>query len=248
MTRRTRRAIAVGATILVQACGSDAITAPNGVPLSGSVTLQDTWGNNLLDYSGVEVSIDGLSAHATTDKDGAWRIENVPAGRYGVTLKKATFGTMRIFDQPVVGASSVAPKITMATTATAQAIIDSIYVSTLGGMDFYFVDGHYSAPPPASAKGNVAVIFLSKKSDAVSPDPATYDQWNASIDVSGRSSTFTMALSVQGTRATFGAGTTLFVAGYASSFACSCYDDPVTKNRVFSNVGPRSNVVQMTVK
>jgi hypothetical protein len=231
----------------VQAC-SDAIEAPAGVPLSGSVVLQDTWGNNLLDYSGVTVSIDGTSAHATTDRDGAWRIENVPVGRYGVTLTKADFGTMRIFDQPVVGASSVAPKITMAVTPTSQAIVDSIYISTLSGTEFYFVDGHFSAPPPPNAKTTTTLLFLSAKSDAVSPDPATYDQWNASFFLSGSSSTFTMALHVGGTRATFGAGTTLFVAGYATSAACSCYDDPITKKRVFSNAGPRGNVVQMTVK
>lgn len=247
-TRSARRAVAVGATILLQACGSAAVDAPNGVPLSGSVVLQDTWGNNLLDYSGVEVSIDGLSAHATTDTDGAWRIDNVPVGRYGVTLKKATFGTMRILDQPIVGESSVAPKITMAVTPTSQAIVDSIYISTLEGTEFYFVDGHFSAPPPANAKVTTTLLFLSAKSDAVSPDPTTYDQWNASFYISGASSTFTLPLHAGGTRATFGAGTKLFVAGYATSAACSCYDDPVTKKRVFSNAGPRGNVMQMTVK
>jgi hypothetical protein len=135
----------------------------------------------------------------------------------------------------------------MALTPTAQAIIDSIYVTTLSGMSFYFVDGHLSAPPPANSKLAITVIFLSK-SENVSPAPGAYDQWNASLAIDGHSQTFTMALPVDGTRATFGAGTQLFVAGYATSAACSCYTDPATHNRVFTNTGPRSNVVRLTVK
>ena len=125
ITRRARRAFVLGAAILLQACGSDAVNAPTGVPLSGSVVLQDTWGNNLLDYSGVVVSVDGLSAQAVTDRDGVWHFDDLPVGRYDITLKRATFGTMRILNQPVVGASSDAPKITMAVTPTAQAIVDA---------------------------------------------------------------------------------------------------------------------------
>jgi hypothetical protein len=154
---------------------------------------------------------------------------------------------MRILNVAVVGASTTAPDITMAITPTYQAIVDSIYVGALSGTEFYFIDGHLAVPPPANAKVSAAVIFLSTKSDAVSSDPKTYEQWNASIGL-GQSSAFTMALPVVGTRSTFGQGTQVFVAGYATSAACSCYEDPVTKNRIFSNAGPRGNVARFTVK
>lgn len=242
-----RRMIIVGAAILVQACGSDAVDAPTGGFLSGTVQLQDAWGNDLPDFSGVAVTVDGGSAQAVTDKSGAWTITNLPDGKYDITLKKATFGTMRILGQDVAGPSTVTAKVGMAVTPTVQAIIDSIHVSSLSGTDFYFVDGHLSAPPPANSKQTTAIIFVSAKGDAVSPDPATYDQWNASFGVGGTLE-FTMLLPVDGTRATFGAGTTLFIAGYANSAVCSCYDDPVTKKRVFSNTGPRGNVVRLTVQ
>jgi hypothetical protein len=243
--RVTRRAIILGAAVLAQACGRDGISGPTGVALSGSAVLQDAWGNELDDFSGVAISVDGLSLQTVTDKSGAWRIDEVPGGHYELTFKKAAFGTMRILGQAVAGPSTVAPKITMALTPTVQAFIDSIYVTTLGGMAFYFVDGHLSATPPANAKVIASVIFLSK-SETVSP--ASYDQWNASFSLDGKLSTFTMALPVDGTRSTFGAGTQLFVAGYANSAACSCYTDPATDKRVFSNTGPRANVVQFTVK
>lgn len=242
-----RRSAFLGISILTLSCGSDSISGPSGTALSGTVALQDAWGNDLADFSGVTVSVGGSSLQAVTDENGSWRIDDVPAGRYDVTLAKATFGTMRILDQAVVGSTTTAPKITMASTPTVQALIDSIYVDTLGGISFYFVDGHLSPRPPANSKLAVAVIFLSK-SATVSPDPASYDQWNASLGIDGTSAQFKMALPVDGTRATFGSGTQLFVAGYSNSAACSCYDDPATKKRVFTNTGPRGNVVRFTVQ
>jgi len=243
----TRTILVVAVATLAYGCGGDAINGPGQSALSGTLSLQDVWGNNLDDFSGVTVSVDGLAARAVTDKAGAWKIDGLVPGRYDITLKKDAFGTMRIFDQPVVGASSVTPTIAMARTPTHQAIVDSVRVGTLSGTEFYFIDGHFSAPPPANAKASVAVVFLSTKGESVSSDPASYQQWNASIGLSA-SSTFTMALPVAGTRSTFGQGVTIFVAGYASSVACSCYTDPTTKNRVFSNAGPRGNVVRFTVK
>jgi hypothetical protein len=247
LVRAARRSAFLGMSILTLSCGRDSISGPSGTALSGTVALQDAWGNDLDDFSGVAVSVGGLSLKAVTDKNGSWHIDDVPAGRYDITLAKATFGMMRILDQAVVGTTTTAPKITMASTPTLQALIDSIYVGTLSGISFYFVDGHLSAPPPASSKLAVTVIFLSK-SETVSPDPASYDQWNASLGLDGKSSTFRMALPVDGMRASFGSGTQLFVAGYSNSAACSCYDDPATKKRVFTNTGPRSNVVRMTVQ
>lgn len=242
-----RTMLVVALATLTYGCGGDAMSGPGQSTLSGSLLLQDVWGNNLDDFSGVTVNVDGLGASAVTDKNGDWRIGGLVPGRYDITLKKDAFGTLRIFDQPVVGASSVAPTITMARAATHQAIVDSVHVGTLSGTEFYFIDGHLSAPPPANAKGSAAVVFLSTKSESVSSDPASYQQWNASISLSS-SATFTMALPVDGTRSTFGQGVTIFVAGYATSVACSCYTDPTTKNRVFSNAGPRANVVRFTVK
>lgn len=246
ITLRALATVVIGTTTLLQACGGDA-TGPMHGTLVGNVSLQDTFGNDLDDFSGVAVTVDGTPGQSVTDKSGNWRIDDFPAGRYDITLKKATFGTMRILNVAVVGASTTAPKITMALTPTYQAIVDSIYVGSLSGMEFYFIDGHVTTPPPANAKISANVVFLSTKSDAVSSDPKTYEQWNASLGF-GHGSTFTMALPVVGTRSTFGQGTQIFVTGYATSAACSCYDDPATKNRVFSNVGPRGNVVRFTVK
>jgi hypothetical protein len=227
------------------ACGRDSLSGPNGATLTGSVELQDTWGNDLTDFSGIDVGIDGLSLHGVTGANGAWRIDDVPPGHHDITLKKASVGTMRVFGQDVQSPTTVVPNVSMAVTPTGQALIDSIYVAKMGGISFYMIDGHLTSPPPPGAKLGTTVIFLGRSADV---SPSLNEQWNASFDISGTLSTFTVPLSVDGTRATFGAGTQLFVTGYAYSAACSCYDDPATKKRVFTNTGPRGNVVRLTVQ
>jgi hypothetical protein len=232
--------------LLAQACGSDSINGTSRGSLSGTVALQDTWGNDLADNSGVEVTVDGTTSRAVTDNAGSWHIDDIPAGRHDIVFKKPSFGTMRVPDQPIIGASTV-PTIAMAVTPTVQAVIDSIHISNLSGMAFYFVDGHFSSPPPANAKSSVAIIFIGK-TDGVSPELTSYDQWNASFNLGGGSATFTIPLPVDGTRSTFGAGNTVFVTGYANSVACGCYNDVATKKRVFANTGPRGNVVKLTIE
>jgi len=56
---------------LAYGCGGDAISGPGQSALSGTLSLQDVWGNNLDDFSGVTVNVDGLAASAVTDKAGA---------------------------------------------------------------------------------------------------------------------------------------------------------------------------------
>lgn len=223
------------------------ITTTGTARIRGSAALQDAWGNDLADRSGVEVTVDGESSRATTDASGAWRLDGVAAGHHDVTFTKSGFGQFRLLDQPMPPDESVLPTVTLATTPTVQAIIDSIYVGTLGGQSFFFVDGHLSEPPPANAKSTVVVVFWSRNA-SVSPDPNEYEQWNASFSLSGASTTFTEAAPVEGTRSNFPVGTQVYVAGYVNSNACSCWTDAATGRRVFSNTGPRSNVVRFTIE
>ena len=178
-----------------------------------------------------------LSTQAVTDKSGAWHIDDVPAGHHDITLHEGDLRHDADLGQDVAGPSTVAPKITMAITPTAQAIIDSIWVNTLSGIAFYFVDGHLSAPPPATRSSSITVLFVSK-SESVSAGSRCIRsvEWLARHRRQAirrlRCSYPSMARVRRLERAH-----RLFVTGYATSAACSCYTDPVTKNRVFSNTG-----------
>jgi hypothetical protein len=231
------------AAILLSGC-HDA-TSPSTGALAGTVVLQDSWATTLADFSGVRVTVNGLST--VTDTAGAWRIDGVPAGRHDVTFEKATFGTVRVPGQMVDGPSTTAPTIFMVMPPWEQAIIDSIHIETIAGKDYYSIDGHLSDPPPSNAKAVATVAFIGRTL-AVSPDTTSYGKWGTSLDRTGKSSTFSIPLRVDDMRSTFGAGAQVFVAAYVTSVTCGCYpNDPQTKP-FFANTGPRANVIPLTIK
>jgi hypothetical protein len=230
------------------AAGCHDMASPSTGTLSGTVALQDSWANRLNDFSGVTVTLDGRTTGATTDPTGAWHLDGVPSGRHDIAFKKETFGTVHIL-QSVSAPSTTAPDIVMAITPWQQAVIDSIYIATRSGRDYYVADGHLSAPPPALALAS-AILFFGKTA-AVSPDTLSYGQWNLS-PITGKSSQFSVALPVDAIRSTFGVGTRVFATTYMSPALCSCYPDPSVPGLYvrpfFSNTGPRANVVELTVK
>jgi hypothetical protein len=229
-----------------QACSGDA-TSPRTGTLTGTVVLQDSWATTLADFSGVTVSVDGLSLSAVSDTAGSWRIDGVPVGTHDVVFRKATFGTGRISGQTVDESSTAAPPMFLAVTPWEQAIIDSVHIVTKTGRDYYLIDGHLSAPPPASARAVVVVGFLGR-TVAVSTDPASYGPWNQYVDLTGKLSTFSISLQADPVRSTFGVGSRAFAAAYVTVPTCSCYPNGPENTPVFSNTGPRANVVDFTVK
>lgn len=240
-----RYAVAVCAMIAAGSCSDS--TAPRLVAVSGTVVLFDAWASRLDDFSGVTVAIDGSTSTTKTDATGAWHMDNVGVGRRDITFTKSGFTTVHVLGQTISDTASAAPSVNLAIRPWQQAIIDSIYVGTRSGRDYYIVDGHLSAPPPATAKATSIVAFLGR-TDAVAADPSVYDQWNVSINVAGNLSTFSVALSGDAARANFGAGAHIFATAYVTSVICSCIpDQPVTKP-VFPNAGPRANVVPLSLR
>ena len=240
-----RHAFTLCALLAASSCSDS--TAPQRVPISGTVVLFDAWASRLDDFSGVTVTIDGSTSSATTDATGAWHLESVPVGPHDITFKKSGFTTVQLLGQSVADTTTAEPNVNLAITPWQQAIIDSIYVGTRSGRDYYIVDGDLSAPPPANAKATSIIAFLGR-SNAVAADPSLYDQWNLSINTTANLSTFSVALNADGVRANFGAGAHVFATAYAASVICSCVPDQPPNKPVFPNVGPRANVVPFTLR
>ncbi len=243
-----RRTGALCAVAMASACSDTA--SPSRGTLTGTVVLMDAWASRLDDFSGVTVALDGRSTGVVTDAAGAWKLDDVTAGSHDLTFTKATFPTVQIRGQTVSGPSTTAQPVTLALIPWQQAIIDSVLTQTSSqtGKDYYFFDGHWSAPPPPSAKAVSTVVFIGK-TDAVSPDTLSYGQWNIFVDPTGQSSRFLIVLSADAIRSTFGSGARVFAAAYALSAVCSnCGSDKPTAKPFFTNTGPRANVVQLTVK
>src|SRR5215831_8965683 len=145
MKETPRAVVALCVALFAQACSGDA-TAPRKGALTGTVVLQDSWATTLGDFSGVTVSIDGLTLSAVSDPAGSWRIDGVPVGKHDLLFKKATFGSGRIAGQVVdeSSPSTTTPPMFLAITPWEQAIIDSVHVVTKLGRDSYVIDGHMS--------------------------------------------------------------------------------------------------------
>ena len=244
----TPRAIASSAFLAVtlSACGKD-VASPPPATLIGTVVVFDAWGNRLTDFSGVDIAVDGYSTHATTDASGAWTLDGVPSGTRDVTFTKPNYGTMHDLHLSVSAPSTDAGVTTLAQAPFQQAVIDSIHIVTRSGSDVYLIDGHLSAAPPANAKigGTVALVG---RTNSVSTDVASFVVWGIGLDVTGKASTFSISLPASVLRAAFAPGDQAYVAAYATSAFCGCYNDPVTSRPIFTTAGPRSNVVSATVK
>jgi len=253
-TRRGRTRARLGATrcvsflcvaVLSAACKDTA--SPSTSTVAGTVVLDDAWANRLDDFSGVAVSIGGVSTGAVTDATGAWHIDGVPAGKHDITFKKATFGTFRLLGQSVGDASATVRDVILASTPWQQAIIDSVYAAKRGTLDYYIVDGHLSGPPPANARVGEVIAFVGGFA-TVNTDTTTYQAWASSIDITGKSSTFSVALRGDALRTTFGAGGKPYVTAYVTPPICDgCGARNPGDASVFSNTGPRANVVQVTI-
>ena len=228
------------------ACGKD-VASPPPATLNGTVVVFDAWGNRLDDFSGVDIAVDGFSAHATTDASGAWKLDGIPSGKHDLTFTKADYATMHDVRLSVAAPSTDAGVTTLAQAPFQQALIDSIRVVTRSGADVYLVDGHLSAPPPANAKlGGTVALFGG--TNRVSTDVATFVVWSIGIDPTGKSSTFSISLPASVLRASFASGDQVYVAAYAMSAICGCYNDVLTSRPIFTTAGPRSNVVSAAVK
>jgi len=242
------RVIALCAILAVSfsACGKD-VASPAPATLTGTVVAFDAWGNRLNDFSGVDITVDGYSSHAMTDPSGSWKLDGVPSGTHDVTFAKAGFGTMHDLRLNVAAPSTDAGVTTVAQAPFQQALIDSIHIVTRSGSDVYLVDGHLSAAPPANAKiGGTVALF--GKTNSVSTDVTSFVAWGIGIDITGKASTFSISLPASVLRPSFAPGEQVYVAAYATSAICGCYNEPLTSRPIFTTAGPRSNVVTATAK
>ncbi len=100
---------AIVAVLAFSSC-RDQLNGPNSTAsagtLTGTVTLGSEWGFSpgaLGSSAGVTIVLDNTSLSTTSDSTGYWKLENVPAGNYDVTISKFGFGLTCIYGVTVQG-------------------------------------------------------------------------------------------------------------------------------------------------
>ncbi|MEP6621184.1 MAG: hypothetical protein ABJE47_17800 [bacterium] len=241
----TRRIAFLCLAFLTQSC-KDA-TSPTLITVSGSVTLNDQWSRQLVDFSGVNVNIDGVSTQAITDVTGAWHIDGVPAGVHIITYQKTTFGIFRLADQQISSSPATIRNVILAVTPWQQAVTDSVYLVNKAGTDYYVVDGHLSDPPPATAFVSSVIAFVGS-SASVSNDATSWKHFASTLDLTGKATRFSISLSASQLRATFSAPGRAYITAYLVPAICDgCGARLVGDPSIFTNTGPHANVVPLTI-
>jgi Carboxypeptidase regulatory-like domain len=93
MNTRYIPALLACTAMLLASCENNAVDPARELPsdISGNVRLLDNCDAPTADHSGVTVALDGTSFIAVTGPDGTFHFDDVPAGTYSVTIRKAGY-------------------------------------------------------------------------------------------------------------------------------------------------------------
>jgi len=250
--RRGARAIApVAAATIAALAACDSTTDPGGIAIAaraaitGVVALTDVGGAPSADNGGVIVSADGSSATTITDRDGRWRLDGLASGAYTLSFTKAGYGVMRA--PGVRSGTALADTVRIGQIPPYAAVVDELQISTEFGDSAIVVRGHLTAPPPANATLTAVILLWSDRAEVTPSDPTSYALWSASFG-NGASTDFVAVEPLAQVRAALSGTDDAYVTAYPSSAACSCYDDPVTKRRVFVSLGTGSAPSPVTLR
>ncbi|HYX09972.1 MAG TPA: carboxypeptidase-like regulatory domain-containing protein [Bacteroidales bacterium] len=88
--------------IFLSGCNKEENTFLKG-NIVGFVRLVDQHGNEVIDKSGVNITIEGLDNSVTSEANGRFELSGVPAGTYNLTFEKTGYGTHKKFSYQFIG-------------------------------------------------------------------------------------------------------------------------------------------------
>ncbi len=209
-------------------------SAPENAPLSGEVILSDE-GTNLLDKSGMRVSLDSTFPpySSVTDANGKFSIPFVPFGKRTLVYEKSGYGTYKMFNieqtynngigtvittVPNLGKISTT-KVTSVVTAVAAGVVTITVTSDPGGTDATPKYLRMFFGPRTAVSNTNFQKALEIETSKINPFIKTLTK--AELNTMG-----------------FASGTTVYVRVYGDSFRSNTYDDPVVGRTIFPNLNP----------
>lgn len=209
--------------------GSD--PAPTKASISGSVILYDA-GTNLLDKSGMKVSVEGTSPliSTTTENAGKFTLADVPFGTYTLVYEKAGYGTSKKsgIEHKNTGSSTVITTIpsfgqTSATTVTAL-------TAEVVGTDVLV---NATTDPAGNSSNRRYLRFFYSSAGNVSN--TSYNNYSAIYIAQINPYTHTLSKSDLNSMG-FVPGTTAYIRAYGESFWSNDYLDITNGKTVFPNL------------
>lgn len=211
--------------------------------ITGFVTLYDSEGNKLTDFSGVTVSLENQSIVSTTDQYGKFVLTGVKKGIYNIYFDKTGYGTRKLISYQFLGSgdaflgSTYISKIPLYSVSA----VTSTTSTTAGTVTLNF---SFTGTTPTGTK-NIKYFILDNS--LVSNDPQKY-QYVGNTNLSST------AVSLVISKATFTlagyttSGQTVYMVLYSDSYNYNVsYVDVNTGKYFYTSVGIPSNVVSVTV-
>lgn len=219
--------------------GAVGANGTNGSPTLGSmvgaISLLDTQGQPLADFSGANVALDNTNISATTRTDGTFTIGNVPAGTYDITFTKAGFGTSKAISVVYAGGPA-----SIYILANGQKImrLAQFPIFTISNFTVNISSGNIVASGTNSSSGQV--IFFAHTTNTVSN--LNYTRLGASQP--GQTSFSNVVVTAT---SNFASGSTVYVIAYPLNSSGSEYFSIVFNKSFFTAVGTPTLVVPIVI-
>ncbi len=207
--------------------------------IAGHIALLDSAG--YVSPLGVSVSIPSLNLYSMTDSSGEWHFDNLPIGSYDLVATKQGYGTMKWFEEHVVGPgtlyiSSVAiPQIPGCTVT-----LDSIKYDSVRGVATIDCFG------AVSGLVNVGNIYIVIDGDSITTLNGTHLFWDAGEAEAVWNGPWSISIPPQ-VRNALASGTRIYVSAYWVANSSSFYYDPVESQIVPISPSKISNAVPFII-
>jgi hypothetical protein len=248
--------IIVVSTFIFLSCqgpkGADGLTGPSGADgtqgvagpklsgaIKGFVSLYKEDGSDLIDYSGVKVSLDGFpNDTTTTDKNGKWTLQNIQTGTYTITFNKIGYGIQKIIGYQFAGGGDAFIPNTIVSEKSTNRVASLSVSSSSGTLN---ISGTLSSS--AYSNNAVLVLIYFDTLNTVSSDPAHYKYLNIAAVFSGQTAINTLQIAVQSLYDVgFLKGARVYIAGYTNSVMGFSYKDTLTGREVYTALCDSSKV------
>ena len=216
--------------VVLAACDKDTEnqTAP-AADLFGTVTLYDDR-TTALSPAGMVVSVDGLTATATTDASGRYSFTALPKDVYNLTFTKAGYGTFRLFG---VNHNPSGTSTQVAGRTLGQVSTTTVTGLTITPVGTDTVSLSVSISPAGTASASRGVRFFYHTDANVSA--SNYVGFSPVYTI--RSGTGNILVAKAALQAMgFSSGSTIRVRAYGDAYFSNDYDDPTSGKTVFPNV------------
>jgi hypothetical protein len=234
--------------LLLTACkDEDSICTTCPIPgtIKGTLMLVDSTGIAFDDYSGATVELEGTSYQTTSNSLGEWEIQNVPIGIYTIRFSKQGFGYQRHIGFQFVGNGSITLDypFMIGIAPSYNVTLDSLVVTQTN--TYIGVTSEYSIPDYSKTW----IVVMSKDS-VINP----LDSSNFIYIYTGERPMPTSSLR----ESRFQSGNTYYAQAfglggyyeYPTGFTIqspSAFYEPVSRQSIYTALGPGSNVVSFVM-